>query len=711
MSPCSPNDVSIDIPSGPSGPTIPGFGQPFALKPPKELTELPDGFPEDLLDLLDKLQLLLPSGKMKPGLSPHFGKSVFDAILSLLEKFLPFLMLYKFFLPILKLIICVLEVLCSIGNTKKVIRALIKLFRDCLPPFLNLFPIFALIIMIISLILLLIALIEYIVLQIIKLILAILRNIKALKKAIQLADESSIKIIAKKLGSLLCIFQNYFALLLVFGIIFQTIKEMLGMMFAIPPCDDNSDCCTNDVCPSIARDPFTRTTGTLKYLQEISALPSPAIPGLPETFSFNIREEAWQIYDANQEIQQKFINIVDGYDVTVSPKPIFFPTDTSYTGSTDPKQAAYTVDLKMWYEPSKWGRTGQDGYIVVKDCIVLEAPTRYINTYDNEKTYIESGKLKIAGGAVYDDKDNRLKGYAEDGVTAIDGYATLNNFLHKSKINDIFTTGHYAVDMSNVEYTFKPVQSTLLDKGLITAGCITELAVNKAFISGMFSTDIAVKLDALNNFSFPDTDGAQLCLTAALDLLRNDLTEEGVANFQATATACLDNLKAECVDGLSKLIDIAFDPCKSILSLSQTIQFTSKPIKVIFDLKDKNGVSLTTGLPEQTAEHVKSNLKAYPTFGKIGEISYDGSQYFTADLTSNVEGKGEITASYLNQIFCTNILPQDVNVLPKNVFQVIEYQFIYTPASSIVTAVGDTTDGNVSRRDEGDVSLDSTTNS
>jgi hypothetical protein len=53
--PCAP--VSIDIPSGPSGPPIPGVGTPFSL----ELPGVPslDGFPENLLDLLNKLQMKL----------------------------------------------------------------------------------------------------------------------------------------------------------------------------------------------------------------------------------------------------------------------------------------------------------------------------------------------------------------------------------------------------------------------------------------------------------------------------------------------------------------------------------------------------------------------------------------------------------------------------------------------------------------------------
>src|SRR4030042_4767916 len=121
MAPCNPNDVSITPPDGPSGPAIPGFGRPFSLNIPD--VSLPEGFPEDLLEILDLLQLLVPPGAFKPSLNPNFGKDIFDGIMKLLDQFMPFLMLYKFFLPILNMIICIIEVLCSLTNPFKLIRA------------------------------------------------------------------------------------------------------------------------------------------------------------------------------------------------------------------------------------------------------------------------------------------------------------------------------------------------------------------------------------------------------------------------------------------------------------------------------------------------------------------------------------------------------------------------------------------------------------
>ena len=55
--PCSPLEVAINVPEGPSGPHIPGFGTPYAFPIP-DITLVPNGFPESLLNLLEKFQFL-----------------------------------------------------------------------------------------------------------------------------------------------------------------------------------------------------------------------------------------------------------------------------------------------------------------------------------------------------------------------------------------------------------------------------------------------------------------------------------------------------------------------------------------------------------------------------------------------------------------------------------------------------------------------------
>lgn len=724
MCPCTPVDVSI--PDGPGGPTIPGFGQPFAGLLPN-LNPFPPNFPEDLLGLMNNMQMLLPPGALKSPLNPNYGKDVFDNIIKLLDQFMPFLMLYKFFLPILNIIICVIEVLCALLSPFKLPGAISRLFKRCIPAFINMFPIFALIIMIISLIILLLAMIQYIIEQILKFVLAILRNIEMLSEAFQ---ESPIAVlaIAQKLGTLLCIFQNLFVLLALFSIITQVIKDILKLSFHIPPCDgsDHSDtgCCTPDVCPTIIKNgEYTRNTGTFKYLNVKAAANS--IDGFPPPFNqllITVRQESWQLYDVDQNIAQAFRNIIDGYDVPVdkknNPPPffknVFFPTDAKIDSKTTPKQAPYTMDLRMFYNPQSWGRTGVPRHIRFTNCIVLAAPALDVDLYDNSTASVPTGVFNLIGGLGYeDDGVTELNAFSSDGTTEIAGrQATLQTFIHMEpsvSSNPIFfpTDGYQFEDMS---YTFKPNTQALLRYNLITLGCMPDVALPKDFINTVYAGDIGLKTQLLGNLingaNFPDTIATQQCLSLALDALRNNMTVQGVAEFQTAALLCLKKLQDDANKTLGDMVGIGFDPCQSSYSITPPFQFTTKPIVISVSLKERNGISVSSSLSPVVAENVAARLKAHTTFGDISKFAYDGYQTFTAHLSSAVPGSGKVMLSFDNQIFCTN-----VDDPPSHTLQEKAYKFVYAPAGLTIpvpgTAVGDTSDGTQPRRDEGDQSRDS----
>jgi len=721
MSPCSPSDVSIDIPDGPSGPSIPGFGQPFSLN--IGTFALPDGFPEDLLALLDKLNFLVPPGALKSPLNPNFGKDVFDSIMKLLDQFMPFLMLYKFFLPILNLIICIIEVLCALMNPFKLIRALKRLFRVCIPEFLNLFPIFALIIMIISLLLLILALIEYVILQIIAFIKRILRNLIALNKALSHADGPSIMAIAQKLGAMLCIFQNLFVLFAIFNIIIQIIRDILSLVFSIPPCDDGdpSDedgCCTPDVCPAIVKTNYDRDTGVLQYLRKYGFDSGTTFPGFGN-LTFDLRAESWQLYDGYQEQAQQFINIVNAFDVTLIPKPVFFPTDSVYLNTTAPKQAPYLIDLRFFYYPPAFpGRidSSQPRYVKFLNCIMQFAPTDQLSIFDNSTITIPNGVVKLVGGG----------GYEDDGVTPLYGFddgihqnsyagTGIEGFIHMApeySTNPAITVNDQIL-ISDIRYTFKPNIAVLMGKQLVTAGCVPDFALDRKFINDVVFTGIAAKTLGLagivNGPNFPNPDATQQGMAAAVSSLRSNLTVAGVAQFQKTCDLLLQDLKDKTNAALGDMVGIGVDPCKSVLSASPTTQFTSKPIIVKVDLNENNGLPITTGLSETVAKDIASRISPHITFGNIDHFIYDGYQSFTANLTSPIPGTGSVLVSFDNNTLCTNILPSDVTLPPSHVLQEIAYQFVYTPIGSTIpvppTGEGDST-GTDPGRDGGDGSTD-----
>lgn len=701
---CSPNDIAINPPSGPSGPAIPGFGVPGALNLPN-INPFPSGFPEDLMDILEKLQLLVPPGALKPALNPNFGKDVYDGVMKLMDQFFPFLMLYKFFMPVLNMIVCIIEVLCSIMNPFKMRKAITRLFRKCIPEFLNMFPMFAVIVMLISLFQLLLALIEYLLEQTAKVVKAITRNINALNKAFSEGNSNSVLAIAKKLGSLLCMFQNLFVLLSLFSTIFNVIRDILKSSFSIPPCEDSDPdgCCSTDVCPAIVRQPYTRTTGTFQYFGQVSYETTILLPpALGGAVSYDVRSESWQIYDESQAIAQKFINIVDGYDVTV-----FFPTDAVYSAKTAVKQAPYTIDLRLYYNPASWGRIGVSKWIRFKDCIVTNVPTDYYNNYNNNPIVATSGVLRLAGGSGYeDDGVTKLYGYASDGTTPSAYQATLENFIHVEQ--DLSTTPKlkptdgYA--FYNMEYTFKPNIDVLINKQIITLGCAPELSLNKSIINSMFAGDAALQLQEILNTPIPDTDACMECLSAAVSGLRNDLTLDGAANFQATVDICLNTLKKTTLSSLSDLIKNAVDPCNSTFILVPKIQFTSEKIKVSVELKDRNKLSLSTSLNSEVATALASQLKAYPSLGTAENFVYDGYQYFTTNIMSTEAGSGILSVSFDGNIFCQNNIPADITIPPTRDLISLPYTFVYTSTgSNSHRAVGDQSDGQAPRRDEGDL--------
>lgn len=708
--PCNPNDVSFDLPDGPTGPPIIPFGSPFSLDLPN-INPFPEGFPENLLDLLDQLQMLIPPGILKPQLNPNFGKDVFDAIMKLMDQFLPFLMLYKFFLPILRLLLCIIEVLCSMNNPFKLVRAMKRLFRNCIPDFLNLFPLFALIMMIISLLLLLLALIEYIINQIIKFIKALLRNILNLQKAIEKKDDNSIMAIAKKLGSLLCIFQNFFVLFAIFNIIIQAFRDMLNLIFSIPPCDDtepsNEDgCCTPDVCPSIVKTELQRYTANLKYLPKVQGTVS-------SVFNIDIRTESWQIYDTSQPTTEQFRNVFDAYDVTITPKPVFFPMDSVYNASTPAKQAAYTMDLRFYYEPFNWGRQGDPRFIQFKDCIVSACPSENLSLYDNTTSTITTGVIKLAGGLGYeDDGTTVLTGFDTNGTTAITAQATLENFLHNAasfSLDGSFPNDGYVYN--NVEYIFKPNLPILLSKNLVTSGCMPDLNVDKTFVNTNFVGPANFTTAAVNDLlkpsggggSFPNPGATQEELATALSALRSNLTTAGVAQFETAALASLAKLKEDTENAIGGLIGLGFDPCKSSFTLEPTLQFVSRPITIKVDLNERNGTSLTLNLPTRIANNIATRIKAHVDDVEVSKFEYDGYQQFTALLSSKDPIIGPVSISFDDQILCTNTIPENIDEAATHTLQVLNYQFVYTPVgASIFTAESDSS--GQPRRTERDIS-------
>ena len=441
-------------------------------------------------------------------------------------------MLYKFIIPIIKIIVCIIEVICSLLNPFALPGAIGKLFNECIPEFLALIPVLALPIMVFSMLKMVKEFVGYLSAQVLRLYNAISNNLKAYAKAVDQGEEDSLMSIAKKLSNLFCSFQNLFVGFSVIGSVIKVFQDMFKTLVSFP-CGSGSDCCTTDFCPGfLANSPFTRATGQIHYLSKIpNSTPFTfQIPGVGSVDN-DIRPDVFQLYDLSSTEVQEFINIVDAYDVTTNPKPIYFPTDAFYTKDTPPRQAAYTVDIELDYNPIVYGHSTINNpprRIQFKDCVVLLKPYAYFIKNDNSQITTTSGVLSIGGGKGYELNNSIL--YVPSTTTQ----ATLNNFL--------ITAPNTEVAYTNVKYTFKPGFETLFGKSLITAGCLPTVRQTKTVMNASLGNQIIDKSNLLGAIVFPDLFVVEDILTNELNNLAADLNNANNDKFKKTALDLLNAL-------------------------------------------------------------------------------------------------------------------------------------------------------------------------
>jgi hypothetical protein len=695
--PCSPEDISVNPPAlQGSDANLGEVSSTFDFG-----LGTPGGFPPDLSKIFDTISAILPSGTIKPHLNTNIDHSVFDAVMDLLNKILPFLSIYKFFMPILNIVVCIIEVLCAIPNPFKLIRAIRRLFRNCLPDFLGLFPIFALIAMIISLILIIVALIEYLVSEIIFVVAQLVENINLLAKVIKRNDLRGALAIQQKIGSHLCYLQNLFVIFGVLGVIFQVIKSLFNFPTSFPPCDDGDTsefgCCTPEVCPAFIRDQeeFTGTVGTLQYFNEV------AIDSGSGFFS-TIRNPSWQFYDPTLSNTKSFINIIKPFDIDPALGFTFFPQGIVYDASTNVRKVPYTVDMRFKYNPVAFGRHDPKGsrFVRINNCIVNRMPTENAVGYNGNTTPPTTGVLSLVGGIVFED----------DGSTPVligGAIASLNSLVHFDAIHGSVVTIAGGAKITNIEYTFKINHEVLLEHTMITLGCVPSVALDRGLINGGFGHG-----GSISQIEFPDPEATRVCLTAALDSIRSDISLAKLADFQSFTTSCLNGLKIQSLTALQGLIGVGFNANTSKFMVSPSIQFTTFPVKVAVTLNDVNGINLCTKLPAETVAAIQDKISAVINFGEISGFVYNTTDFtFEAYITSKKEGGGKIKIMYDNSFIRTTTVPANLNVPATTVISELTYQFVAT-STLVATTEGAIVDGveNAGEvvRDDGDTAREGT---
>lgn len=712
MAPCNPGDLSLNPGPFPGTP-LPGFGIPLApIQFP--LPELFDGFPEDLLELIDSLKIPWPGNlELAPNLD-DLTNSILKALSSLFNQIAPFLGLYRFLQAALNMILCLLEILCAFPNPFKMHRAMRRLFKRCLPNFLSLLPWLALLAMILALLQMILALIEYIINKILQLIRDLIENLQTLGRGLSVQDDDSVTAAARKIASLLCLMENLIAVIVAIAAILAIIQALAGIQGrsacgggrGMPTAGDDVNCCDDEVCPPfIAENPngLQGLEGQLVYYREIQT-DIESILGISSSFAsqFNLsalRPESWQFVDEKTNQEYSFADII----TPIGDGDIFFPEGVTFDKDTKPRRSPYTLDLTLRdFDPSLFHEDDVGGArtFKIKDIILTKKP--YIGLR-NEKNQLEltntTGTLSLAGGLVFEQFNE-----GSDGVPyTIDGeQATLETFLHFNSVRSNLPSIDDGYYVSNVEFTLNIRHEVLIDYGLITLGCHPDLFqerfVANSRVESVGFDAIAVRLPDVSEAGFlPDALGAHACAATAIQNFRQDVSPENAENFQAEIVACLEKFRQETLDAFCNILKAGVSVFESTVEIDNNLQFITRPIVAKVVLKDTNGTTISGNIPENCADGIAGLIDGYVSLGTLSDFVYDGYESFTANITSDEAGSGILTVMFDNNTF-KNILNSDNdNATSVIVDNTINYTFV---------GVGETDAG--VRRDESDVARDGT---
>lgn len=696
---CSPSDNSITPPPLGLPPDI-GFGGIYApSQTPFPDISLPEGVPEDILDLLQNIFMRIPGGELRGAADDAF-RTVFSAVASLMNQLGPYMALYNFFQALLEMIMCIIDVLCALLNPFATIAAVTRLFKRCMPNFLSLFPFLALLAMILAFIIMLIALIEFLINYIIALINDIIQNIETLSEAFQVGNEEGILAVTQKIASLLCLIEQAFALLIAFQAILAIIENLAALAGRMACRQGEDECCTDEYCPPFiaqSEDGFTGTFGRMIYHKQIDQDVLGA--GLPSTFQVPaLREERWQFVDDNYESFQFKDIITPVNDNIFWPQPLEFSK-----GDNINTVVPYTLDTRFFLAPSVFNNniaSATPRYFRAKDVICTIQPYIGVDTSDNQRDFGTEapspltgssfgnydGTLRLEGGLIYEDDGTTLVTDTSGVPLTFDTLITQNSSTGTS-----LPATEDGYEISNMSYTLNINHKVLFKYQLVTAGCQPDVAKETAIIDA--TTDLRAAIDKIG--SLPDIEGALECLETSISKFRENISPETAAVFQDEVIGCLNALKEDAENTYKNTFIAAVSPYDSDVEIDPDVQFVNSPIKITVNLKDPGGNEIGLSIPENTQEEISSLLEGQVTLGNVSDFTYDGYQFFEAEINSSVAGNGELTVSYDGNLF-SDIANRDNDDVPTEVqIKRIPYTFVGALRSG-------EKDGQV-RRDESDV--------
>lgn len=719
---CRPEDTTINVPTTPGIPLAPFGLIPFS-SPQLPIPNLSIPNIESVLDLINTFSARMPGGTFKPNLDDTTN-SVLSAITSLLDKIAPYLSIYNFFQSAFNMILCLLEILCAFPNPWKMFKAMRKLFKHCLPDFLHIFPWLALLSMIIALLLLIIALIEYIIAMVEKIIEDLIANLKNLEEGLTLQNDDAIAATAKKIAQLLCFIENLFAVLVAIGAIINVINALAGLRGksacgsgGAPGADLDDDCCGSDVCPHFISDNpngISGSFGELIYYHQINTdirgIFGSLTPEQAAQFNLpSLRNESWQFVNQDRNHPYPFSDIITPVG---DQNNYFFPEGLTFNKLTNTSKAPYNLDLTFTeFNPGIFNPSDKRGSreMIIKGVIVAKKPyIGVINQINNDDTSINStGTFSLVGGLAYEISETLGQiPYVVNGAQA-----TLETLIHNNPTFGSLPNYDDGYIIGDVNFTLNINYQALIGYGLITLGCHPDLLVERLIANDRVGSvgfdSIAVRLPPVspNGSILPDVDTAQTCLSNALAKLRTSVSAESVAEFQATMTACLSQLKDETTASYCNILQAAVSIYESTITNNVEVEFITRTIKTKVQLLDPNDTVISSNISSSCVSTMENLLKGMVTFGSITDFKYDGVDSFVAEISSDTAGTGYVTVSYNGNILKRILNADDNNVQTISEDNKVKYEFIGT---NIISKVSGTDFEETMPRDSADITRDGT---
>jgi len=727
--PCDPANNNIGVGGIPPLP-LPGFGLPFApITVPAPGFELPEGFPESILDLLTQLRVPWPGfNEILPFLD-DISNTLLKALSDMFSQIAPFLALYNFFIALLNMILCIIEVLCALPNPFATIRAVIRLIKTCLPAFLNLFPWLALLAMILSIIALLLALVAYIISRILAFVEDLLRNIGILVDGLSFSDGEATAAAIVKIASLLCLIDNLIAIFSSLGAIIaiiQALAQIPGRTVCAGSGNgqgDDSQCCSDDVCPPfIVENPdgIQGEKGKLIYYNASSREILSFIDFNNNSFG---RTEKWQFVndDPDQEVNSQFRQIItrqlgptdffgfEGYELG----DIFWPEGQVFGSDSSLRRTPYVVDIVLEnFDPGPFVTNDLGGSrdFVIKNTIVNIKPYIGVDEFDNVRrvqnfdgTVVpnETGTLRLVGGSVFElDDDGNETAYFVNGQQA-----SLESFISQDPTVIPSTTVNLTDDaytISDVTFNLRINHAALVYYDLIVYGCIP-IVRQEIDLANLANGDVSAVIQKVSGDSglpiLPDVSGTVQCLNTAIAKLRSNITTETVEEFQADAIACTDAFTEEAGEIYCRVLKASVDPFNSEFTLTPAAQFVTKEIKIEITLRDRSGLDIGQNIPENCQAEIIELLDIVATFGEVSDISYENNK-FVATIVSDQGGSGTLTVSFDGNVI-SRIVNLDTLASPTAAENIqLPYEFVGIRARNSTVSEPD----DKQRRDAGDVS-------